>query len=104
MTRRGNFPDRIQRWQGRSYLYAIKTGLNKNVGQNEFMVSGTEIATNTGTNVCDDHAKWHIFHKETLSLANTILVFQVDRYRGSLQLCLFAYLLSPARIIWVQDF
>ena len=23
--------------------------------------SGSEIATNTGANVCDDHAKWHIF-------------------------------------------
>ena len=37
---------------------------------------GREIATNTGTNFCDDHAKWHIFEKETRSLANAILVFQ----------------------------
>ena len=41
------------------------------------MLSGSEIATHTGTNVCDDHAKWHIFHWETLSMANAILAFQV---------------------------
>ena len=40
---------------------------------------GREIATNTGTNFCDDHAKWHIFEKETRSLANAILVFQRNR-------------------------
>ena len=43
-----------------------------------YKFSGSEIATNTGTNVCDDYAKWHIFHKETLSPANAILVFLVD--------------------------
>ena len=44
------------------------------------MLSGREIAvTNTGTKVRDDHAKWHnMFHQETRSLANAILVFQVD--------------------------
>ena len=51
-----------------------------------------EIATNTGTNVCDDYAKWHIFHKETLSLANAILVFVVDMLGSSL--LTFDYLLE----------
>ena len=43
------------------------------------MLSGREIATNTGTNVCDDHTKLmtHI-SLEAMSLANVILVFQAD--------------------------
>ena len=40
------------------------------------IATGREIASNTGTNFRDDHAKWHMFEKETLSLANAILVFQ----------------------------
>ena len=39
---------------------------------------------NTDTGVCDHHAKWHIFHQEALSLANAILVFQVDLQESSL--------------------
>ena len=44
------------------------------------MLSGTEIATYTGTNSCDDHAKLvtHFTKNSALSLANAILVFQVD--------------------------
>ena len=36
------------------------------------IATGREIATNTGTNFRDDHAKRHIFQKENLSLANAI--------------------------------
>ena len=46
------------------------------MSSSNYMLSGSEIATNTGTNVCDDYAK--IFHYENPLNGERYLVFQVD--------------------------
>ena len=48
------------------------------------MLSGSEIAANTGTNGCDDHAKLMTYMSlGTLSLAARIIGFKTCKFRGS---------------------
>ena len=63
------------------------------------MLSGREIATNAGANVCDDHAKLMTHISLGNSVAGERHLGFPSRYVG----VLFAYFGLPARIIWVQD-